>query len=184
MKKFYRLRDMLVTIFCLFLVSMPAKSAENELQKAVVEISAAPDWRRIPFPSNGTTAARLVNTLLKYKDYCPEKARILVKMLINTSGKTLDLDVGGKIYIFNRLYINVPESSKRADWKVFGGWGGIAVDDHRINSMYPLVLSNGEFKLEQFSGYGGPPYQALEEFDWLLKRFGPRFKTEQVSPEK
>lgn len=184
MKQVYFLRDILVTGFYLLLFSIPAKCDENELQKAVVEINAAPDWRGIPFPSDGTNGARLVNTLLKYKHYSPAKARRLVKMLIDTSGEPLELDVGGKIYIFNRLYSNVPESSTRTEWKVFGGWGGIAVDDNTINSMYPLVLSNGVFKLEQFSGYGGPPFQALEEFDWLLKRFGPRFKTGEASPEK
>jgi hypothetical protein len=177
------LRHVFGTFICLLLVSMPAKCDENELQKAAFEISVAPDWRGIPFPNDGTTGAKLIDTLSRYTNYSPADARKLVMMLIDAGGDPPDLEVGGKIYIFNRLYCNVPESSKRDDWKIFGGWGGIAVDGNTVNSMYPLVLSNGKFNLKQFSGYAGPPYQALEEFDWLFKRFGQRFKAKEASPE-
>lgn len=151
-------------------------SRADRVDTAIVEINMAPDWRGIRFPNDGGETKKLIDALMKHAKATPNEARELVMKLVASGETDHDLEIAGKIYIFNRLYCNVPRHSKRNDWKVFGGWGGIVVDENTINSLYPLVLNKGEFKLEQFSGYNGPPFQALDEFDWLFKRFGQRFE--------
>ena len=179
------MRTCLLNACCfLLLLASNSKSNADDLGKAIVEINQAPDWRSLPFPSDGSEAKKLVNTLMKYANYTPENAREIVKRLAISLEPISDLKVGGKIYIFNRLYCNVPRHSERVGWKVFGGWGGIGVGDNTIDSLYPLILKDGEFTLEQFSGYGGGNYQGLEEFEWLLKRFGQRYKAIAAVPNK
>jgi hypothetical protein len=105
-------------------------------------------------------------------------ARKLVEKLSGFSIKNFNRDIAGKIYIFNRIFCKVPEKSPSDSWKVFGGWLGIETKDENVNSLFPLQEPNeGDLKLvNSFSGYMGPPYQGLAEFDFLIERFGRRFK--------
>lgn len=171
------MRKYLLNTFLLLSLLVTSSNCKGDaLDKAIIEINQAPDWRTIHFPNDGTEGQKLIRTLMKYVNYTPEDARELVNRLVISGGTTSNQEIGGKVYLFNRLYCNVSQYSNRDGWKVFGGWGGVAVNETTINSLYPLEQKDGGFKLELFSGYAGPPYQGLEEFDWLLKRFGQRFK--------
>lgn len=173
----------LLNILCFVLLFAGISTTRGAgLEESIVAINAAPDWRALQFPHQNAEVKILMGCLLKYVRFAPEDFREIIKSLATSAEHNSDLAIGGKIYILNRLYCNVPRHSKRDGWKVFGGWGGIGVDENTIDSLYPLVLKSGEFDLQQFSGYGGPPYQGLEEFDWLLKRFGQRFKAPGSAP--
>ena len=170
------MRIYLLVVFCLQLMFAGiATCKENTIAESISDIKLAPDWRTLKFPDQTGDSKVLIESLLKHVRYKPEEFREIIRGLAVEAEVNYDLAIKEKIYILNRLYCNVPKYSKRDDWKVFGGWGGIGVDKNTLSSLYPLVLKDGEFTLEQFSGYGGPPYRGLEEFDWLLKRFGQRF---------
>jgi hypothetical protein len=179
------MRIHLLVVFTLqLLFAGIATCKENTIAESISEIKLAPDWRTLRFPDRTGGSKVLIETLLKHVKYNQEEFRRIIRGLAVEAELNQDLAIGGKIYILNRLYCNVPNHSKRDDWKVFGGWGGIGVDEDTLSSLYPIVLKDGEFTLEQFSGYAGPPYRGLEEFDWLLKRFGQRFNNDSSESGK
>ena len=154
---------------------------EVDLDSAAKEILKAPDWTR----SEATEVANkrigeqrgreILDIIEKHTNLSPEDARQLV-IRLSASGKSYDLSISGKIYIFNRVYFNVPKMADKSDWKFFGAWGGIPQDKTTINALYPLRMT-GEGKLELFylsGSYAGPPYRGLDEFDFLLKKCGKR----------
>jgi polyhydroxyalkanoate synthesis regulator phasin len=152
-----------------------------DLNSAAKEILSAPDWTRTEAVEiankriDEKRGKKIIDVMEKYAALSPEEARSLVSNL-SDSGKPYDLSIGGKIYIFNRVYCNVPEKVKKVDWKFFGGWGSVPQDKETVNSLYPLrKTKTGRLELFYLSGsYTGPPYRGLEEFDFLLKRFGKR----------
>lgn len=176
--------QLLTVILFQFFAAGFATCKENPIERAVIDISSSPDWRTIRVPDRSGDSRVLIKSLMLYVKKSPEELREIISKLEASAEVSPDLEIGGKIYILNRLYCKVPRKSERDGWMFFGGWGGIGIDENTINSLYPLVLKDGEFSLEQFSGYGGPPYRGLEEFDWLLKRFGRRFDPDGSGSEK
>lgn len=152
-----------------------------DLDSGVKEILNVSDWTRseaveLANKRIGEKRGREILVVMeKFRNISPDDARQLVIKLTN-SGKPYDLGIGGKIYIFNRVYCNVPEIVKKEDWKFFGAWGSIPQDEKTVNALYPLRLTaEGKLELFYLSGsYAGPVYRGLDEFDFLLKRFGRR----------
>lgn len=164
-------------------IGAPPVSKIFELDVAVKEIQNAPNWIQMTEDKIALMGPQLTTILEKYMTISPKDARRIVERLSvgkdpNSSEPTSDREVGSKIYIFNRLYCNVPEMVSTSNWKVFGGWGGVPHNSDSLNALYPLTRQkNGTLKLtETFGGYGGPTYRGLEEFDFLLKRFGKRIR--------
>lgn len=159
----------------------PPEQGEFNLELACKAINDAPSWTRMSEDTIDSAGPELTAVLKNYAKISPVEARKLVERLSDLSkdiskGAAIDHDICGKIYVFNRIYCNVPEMVDRIDWKFFGGWGGIPGDELRLNALYPLTQGEGgSLDLTETSGgYYGPPYKGLEEFDFLLSRFGKR----------
>ena len=82
----------------------------------------------------------------------------------------------GTLYILNKYLFNVPETTPAAKWRGFGGWTGIPHHGKYVNEMYPLSYDEkGRITLSgEASSYLGPPYAALEAFDYYRKTYGRR----------
>lgn len=169
-------------LFRLFLaivafVEISLTACAFDIDLAIKDISAAPKWVSMGNEKFQMEGAKLIQILMQYTDLDPKEARNLVDKLSVPSGSLYtQMDIAGKIYIFNRLYCNVPDKSEMSDWKVFGDWRGVTVTQGRINSLFPLS-KNKRDRLEltgHFHGYFGAPYRGLSEFDFLMKRFGRR----------
>ncbi len=154
-----------------------------EMEVAVKEIVAAPSWSRMNATRRAEDGPIMMATLQKYIKLEPENARKLVQQLADFSNKDQDArsNMDGKIYVFNRLYCNVPEKVDQNTWKFFGGWVGVPVKNGSVNAMHPLSLGkDGIIELTgSFRGYFGPRYQGLSEFDFLLNRFGRRVERKE-----
>lgn len=169
----------LLTIFLLILY--PTCGAESNMKEEIKEILMLPDWTRLEVEELITKRVsiergqKIVGTLEKYRELAPEKARQFVTLL-SSSGEKNDLSIAGKIYIFNRIYFNVPERVEKSNWKYFGGWGSVPDDGKTVEALYPLKVTNdGKLELHYISGsYTGPSYDGIGEFDFLLHKFGKR----------
>lgn len=153
-------------------------SSAFDVEVAVNEIAAAPSWSRMSPERRLIDAPILLRILEKYLKLEPADARKLVERLAEVSKKDQDTrsSIDGNIYVFNRLYCNVPEKVEQTTWKFFGGWVGVPLKDSVVDAMYPLTPGKDR-KLEltgSFRGYFGPQYRGLSEFDFLLDRFGKR----------
>lgn len=168
--------DACLSIF-LWMVSNSAMMA-FDIDLAVKEISGAPSWTGMNSEIILKEGPRLCAVLKKYVMIGPDDARNLVAKLSSMTDTKDLISFDGKIYVFNRLYCNVPERADLRDWKFFGGWGGIKITNNTIRAIFPLTrVGNGELELtEVYRGYYGIKYRGLDEFNFLFDKFGQRSK--------
>ena len=91
----------------------------------------------------------------------------------------------GKLFILNRYLFNVPSSSELKQASFFGTLVLRDSENERyVNLLWPLKIeNNGKLTLVgEFSGYFGPDFRAVEEFDYFNRRFGRR--VEKTGVEK
>ena len=170
--------NILLKIFYVSIALIASSSVfadQIDIGAAVKEISSAPNWTGMDEVKITIEGPKIIQILEKYVDLPLQDARGLLRQLLDSGGE-FDLDIAGKVYIFNRLYCNVPASIKRDGWKFFGGWAGVPITASSVNSLYPLSVKNdSQLELKSvFSGYAGPPYRGLEELDYFIERFGRR----------
>jgi hypothetical protein len=175
------MKTLLLLLISLIITVFPILGAEVDMASDIEKIVEAPDWTRpeadelINKKVGVERGKKILASLEKYRDLSPEKARQFVALL-SSSGEKHDLNIAGKIYIFNRLYCNVPERVEKTGWKFFGGWGSVPDDGITVGALFPLKETNdGKLELHYVSGsYTGPSYEGIKEFDFLLQRFGKR----------
>jgi hypothetical protein len=82
-----------------------------------------------------------------------------------------------RIYVLNRYVFAVPRRRPLGSRR-FGSFMGIPHDERSVDEWWPLARdARGRWKLTgRFEGYAGEDYQALEEFDYFRREFGPRKK--------
>lgn len=83
------------------------------------------------------------------------------------------------------MYFNAPKIAPLKDLKFFGG-GWVSkppvaemAPEGFENLHWPLVIPADTSKIKLMdSGYGymGPPYNAIEDFDYQLEKWGERYK--------
>jgi hypothetical protein len=168
----------LMILAAIFLWSTTSISLAFNIEDATKEIESASSWTRLSDKQVLTDGDKLTSILEKYVFLKTITAREIVERLEMLYQNKFDSDVAGKIYVFNRLFCNVPEKSNHEKWMFFGGWAGVSIKDNYVNSLFPLTkLDNGKLKLVySFAGYTGPHYRGLAEFDFLIERFGRRFE--------
>jgi len=151
-------------------------SDEVDIKTIVKEIEMAPDWTAISEQKIARDGPKLTAILRKYTSLSTDNARKVVEKLNASSEKSFNLSIGGKIYVYNRLLFEVPEKADQNNWKFFGGWIGVPVNNGVVNPLFPLGKNqNGRLDLiYSFGGYAGPEYRGLSEFEYFLQRFGRR----------
>ncbi|MFT4177159.1 MAG: hypothetical protein QM627_10950 [Luteolibacter sp.] len=152
-----------------------------DLSEAIREFEALPRWTRaeaeelVPQRVNPAKAEKIMTVCRKYQRLSYYEARELLRLLILKY--PYDLEMGGNLYIFNRVYCRVPDEVPRESWKFFGGWIAVPGTEEKVGALWPLK-ENGQGELElvfpNAGGYAGPSYRAVEEFDYFYKRFGKR----------
>lgn len=165
-----------VTICISCISSLYADSEGFSADAATKEIRDAPSWARMTSNDIKDNGEKLTKILEKYAGLMPDQARTLISKLSAHTGSSFDYDTASKIYVFNRIYFDVPKNVDENGWKVFGGWGGVPKNGGVINALYPLSYKKtGELELTETSGgYSGPSYRGLSEFDHFMKLFGRR----------
>jgi hypothetical protein len=91
-----------------------------------------------------------------------------------TANKSYDIANMSKPFILNRLLFAVADK-ETSDVRYFGGWDR-PPDDRARDELWPLRMAE-DHKLHltgKYFGYGGPEYQAVQEFDYFLRKYGRR----------
>jgi hypothetical protein len=88
--------------------------------------------------------------------------------------KSYDIANMSKPFVLNRLLFLVPDK-EMPDVRRFGGWER-SPNDTSGDPLWPVRLKDGlEPRLKgKYSGYSGPSYLAVEEFDYFLREYGRR----------
>lgn len=149
-----------------------------DFKDAVKEIQRTSSRFPMPGEEDHVEKPKIVEILRHYAELSPKGARKLVGDLMAAETDSLDTITWEKVYIFNRLYCNVPENVDQKTWEFFGGWS-IPNKNGVLKALYPLSLSkegNLELRGGLWGAYMGGPYEGVKEFDFLFKRYGKRQK--------
>jgi hypothetical protein len=171
----------IILIIFLLLIHIGISQADQfDVDSAVKDIIAAPDWTVMNEKSLLIEGDKIIKILAKYCDLPSNNVRMLIQKL-SESGDEFNLSIGSKIYILNRMFFNVPEIADRSGWKFFGGWAGVPINGSRVSALFPLsITDDGLTKIKNvFGGYSGASYRGLEEFDFFLERYGRRIDSKK-----
>ncbi len=159
---------------------MLAAANDFNLETAVEKIRSGPDWVFETDASLPKVESKITQTFKPYLGIDSKDARRIVVELMK-GGEEYDIKIYGKVHIFNKMFCAVPEIANREDWQFFGGWLGYPVADKSVGALYPLSLDEtGKLRLTGVCrGIMGPAYRGVEEFDYLLKRFGRRYEEDK-----
>jgi hypothetical protein len=160
------------------MLGMSSLSPKESAQSAMLqEIRNASAWDGMKQEELSVKGEPLLLVLKKCVNLSPDDARNLISRLMQCQRED-QFQEWRKVHVFNRLYFNVPEWESKKDFRAFGGWHGIPVQQDMINMLFPLqVKGNGEVVMTGVfcGGYTGPDYRGLAEFDYFLKKYGRRF---------
>lgn len=146
--------------------------------KVAKEIELCPPWSELK-QGDDATRIQIMNCLEKIASYNPALIRQGMEkyVLITKLQNAYDVSAMSRLYVLNRYIFNVPEKAK-FERAAFGGWLGVPYNSQKVNDLWPLTFDkNGKLSLtEQFRGYSGDDYQALQEFDYFNEKYGLRRK--------
>lgn len=97
--------------------------------------------------------------------------------------KTFGVSEMSKVFVLNRLLFAVPDRAVR-DQPRFGAFVGIPVHGDFVDDLWPWrPTGDGGLTLEgYFKGYSGEVFQAIEEAESFLRRYGPRVPSQDGTP--
>ena len=168
---------------------MLANIMSQNIDKSIVfskDLLSVPLWTRLPSDKEYTHEKNLFLALNKANEMSVNEIRMAIQEMlasvdnknskINDDGFNEAFDVWCKIFVLNRYYANVPEWESLDNLEGFGGWLGIPRTKGKVNMLFPLAISeSGNFYLAgRLYGFMGPDYRGLEEFDYLIKKYGVR----------
>lgn len=141
-------------------------------------IESCPDWISIPI-DDSSTKERIFECLGKIAQFDYSTIRSGVEKYL--AGITLEdanyISKVGRIFLLNRYLFNVLPNTL-SNQPRFGGWIGISGEknNREVDMLWPLSLDNNRNLVltGRVVTYLGPPYQALDEFDFFSKKFGLR----------
>jgi len=101
-----------------------------------------------------------------------------VAYLSNSGDKYAKLE---KLFLVNRCAFAIPSNTELKEARLFGGWLA-PLSAPRLTMLWPFrEMEDGSLDLFTLhSGYLGPDYTPLEEFDFLQKRFPRRTRALSV----
>lgn len=114
----------------------------------------------------------------EFQSFSMDEARHVVKVLQEHSRpeKGGDVYAESRIYVLLRFYFAVPEFEEPKKAKFFVGFSVPVDDNGKVNVLWPLIRTKDK-SLHLGSRFGqslGPPYDALGEFEYFAKLYGPR----------
>lgn len=170
---------LLFTLFTAFL-PITSKAAESPTMNYVDSLVSNESWaemERGTFPRQDDPIIKVMQRLCREE---PGFVRNVIRKLLELGDDNTTpgnpVNKWSFVYLINRFYCHVPDWETVKDRRLFGGWVGIPEDDSRFKLGYPLVFNpDGTIELEgPLGGYTGAAYQGLNEFDFLLEKYGRR----------
>lgn len=172
-----------LTVLAIWFTLFSASKAEIT-PKAVAEVFLSPvSWGTSSPGEMEETSQKVLENFEKIKDASPDVVRNGVVIAMNkadTPGIS-EARVWGNIYAFYRFYFVVEVLPEGLVVPMFGGFGiprEVFMDMPR-RMLWPLEKDDaGNLKLTYPSStFNGPPYQALDEFNFFVKHFPLRYNS-------
>jgi len=143
-------------------------------QSALKEDYKAQDWDR------------LVETARIMQKFTPSSVQNVLK---ESQTNNIGFD-DSKVYLLFRVMFALPEHAPARELFGFGWWVQMEFPDETpnnkdgtVNLAWPISWNNGKpLLVSGFQGYQGPPYDAVAEFDYLLKHYKYRDLSKYKSP--
>jgi hypothetical protein len=155
-------------------------ATSDQIVEVIKLIEDSPAWTDIQFGDRSEEAKKLQQRIVEqmskvstYEVHVIRKA--IVRYIRNDKNPKFNLPRLSRVFILNRYIFNIP-ATRQIKHPVFGAWNLHPTNGEEINQMWPLAFDNtGSIILVgKCSGYSGPPYKAIQEFDFFYKAFGLR----------
>lgn len=143
-----------------------------DLESLETAIGDAPPWAAMSSETIHREGPKLIEAMSKARALTGIEARRLVQNLMDNAGAypadRIEEDAWSKVCILIRLFTNVPTEPVVLRNGI-AQWGGGKLDGSS-NVFWPLEFQGEEIVLKGvFSGYFGPPYDGVKEFDILYR---------------
>ena len=184
---FSAIRIKSVGLFLILFVSLTVNLMSQNTEKSIIlskSLLSVPLWTDIPPDKEYTHEKDLFLALNKADEMSVKEVRKTIQDMFgsvdrNKSKKIHDeFVVWCRVFVLNRYYANVPEWESLDNLEGFGGWLGIPRIKGKVNMLFPLAINEaGDFYLAGRlgkNGFMGPAYRGLDEFDYLIKKYGVR----------
>jgi len=170
----------LTAIFFVLAACTSARAASTpQVDRLLLELNNCRSWNTARVNKAGqiesSDALAIMSVLNKVAELNKMDVRSFISKYLSQPVKAnSQMSVWSNVYVFNRLYFSVPQTSyDKNDFHKFGMW--FVPEKEKNNPAWPLVDVDGKLMLRGvFFGYAGPPYQGLAEFDYFSNRYSVR----------
>jgi len=160
----------------LFLFGLTFSVVAEEVKDAVNELRAIPSWGGLGPQNINQQGDEIIQSLSKIAALPNGEVRKVITEALaaveqnGVAAKQRCALIDG-LYVFNRLYYDIPPLLKQRDLKIFGA-AYVPIGENRLAS-WPLKFSeSGKPTLQDsYLLYCGPPYDVLAEFDYFATQF-------------
>jgi hypothetical protein len=182
------LRDSAVFALTIVAACQSTSVFRQEIAAVVTEVElCCPVWKL--GAEDGNRKQEILLHLNKIAQFDAGVIREAIRQLIASDRRTgsYDMDLMMKLFILNRFVCDVPQWVDITEAPRFGGWVGIPETNQSVSVLWPLKIvdSEGNIDLVRFNvGYFGDEFLALEELDFLRRKYGMRRAASVKSPRK
>ncbi|NQY05591.1 MAG: hypothetical protein HRT68_05130 [Flavobacteriaceae bacterium] len=120
----------------------------------------------------------LIKNMSRIMEYEIHYIKEAISIYIEKSSESISgysTNMMAKLHVLNRYIFNVPECID-VNTPRYGSFIGIPIENQDVNALWPLRTNDaGDLELyDDFKGYIGESFMAIEEFDYFLKEYGIR----------
>jgi predicted heme/steroid binding protein len=149
----------------------------DSVQTLSTKLKSLPPWRH----SRSFTDSEwrnIIETAKLVQTSTPDDVRAALRgsaSMVKLEDYTGDYEEDSRVFILMRVAFDLPERAPTTDMFSFKGFSRTNSDftgESRVNLDWPITWSKGTPELvAQYEGSQGPPYIAVDEYNYLLARF-------------
>jgi hypothetical protein len=147
----------------------------DSVREALALLNACPNWSKLTHMDEAARA-RVAEAMKQLDEYPTDGLRAAVREYVrqNSDPRTADDWLFARVLALNRYIFNVPEKFPKK-WKPFGAFFlAMPGDEAPYLAPWKKDAQGSLCLVGELLAYIGPPYRALEEFDYFAARFGRR----------
>jgi hypothetical protein len=151
-------------------LTAPPQNQTDQIAQVATILRSMPEWLQLP-----RKGSDIISSLTSISHFPTEVIRAAEFSYLNSATSEDDSVKWDKLMLTHRYIFAVPARVRPEDVRFFGGWGRTG-SESTLNLLWPFEeKQDGSLHLRWLpSGYLGPDYRALDEFDYFSKRFGRR----------
>lgn len=170
---------LLCLVVAILLCAWNASRGNDEVTEVFLKIKTCPAWSEIGW-RDAAAKKRILAALHEIGEHDLDTIREAMAKYIRMTELPLRGRAGtekwSRLYVLNKYLFALPRRATLGEHPFFGGWTGVPTTPEEVNLQWPFsYTAKGTLSLVgDFQGYMGPPYFALEAFDYYRTEFGRR----------